>query len=224
MFSHRGGSGEEDKVSEYTQRTGTINVGLPKNNSETCLTIQVPNLYPTTSEVRKSHSSPVHNLNQRRRYSQGAVLVMPQYSMSTGELGNTSAFPTPWSCEADLFRHSSDNLKDLPSDSNFASTIDLLTVNHEPGCRDSESRRKTSWTGQERLSKPSKRHWPDDHLTPLDDICESPLVKTPNEPVQWSTAATEHSMLSQHSSTANTLFALDLVSASLQNDKGLVSP
>lgn len=199
---------------------------IPKNKSENSLTIQVPNLLDNIDSLdeggRKAHSSPIRH-PQRRRYSQGAVLVGPRYSVLTGELVNSSSSSSAWSSyDVDYVRHSSENLRELiqaEAANPFASTIHLLE--HESMASGGsisapEHRKKNQKTPQERLNKLAKRHWPDDHLIPLDDICESPLVKTPNEPATWS--AGHHSVLQQHSTT-NTLFA-DSLSAGLQLDKG----
>lgn len=214
MFQRRGinrdgSAGSAQNVFEDSPVSG----GMPKNNSDNCLTIQVP-LYDTTDtlmEPRKSHSSPSRHPLRPRRYSQGAVLVGPHFSVLSNELVNTSASPSPWSYDTDLLRHSTDNLRDITSDSSFPSTAQLLD---QESSSITDGRKKVLRTPHERLNKLAKRHWPEDHLIPLDDICESPLVKTPNEPAQWSA---EHREL--HSTTA-TLFALDSVNASLHLDKG----
>lgn len=216
MFRKRGDNrdGSAGSIQNFHEDS-PVSSGIPKNNSENCLTIQVP-LYETT-DSRKSHSSPSRHPLRPRRYSQGAVLVGPHFSVLSGELVNTSASPSPWSCDVDLLRHSSENLRDITSDSAFPSTAHLLDQDSlTSGSVSSDGRKKVSRTPHERLNKLAKRHWPDDHLIPLDDICESPLVKTPNEPAQWSA---EHRESHQLSTTA-TLFALDSVTASLHLDKG----
>lgn len=214
------------------RRDTTLGIGMPKNNSENCLTIQVPSLYENDNpivEPRKAHSSPTRH-PQRRRYSQGSVFVGSHFSVLNGdeelERINTisSSSPTPplWAFDEDLLRHSTENIPSYLDNSNpFPSSVHLLdqdeTTASGRSSTASDSRRKVSKTPQERLNKLAKRHWPEDNLIPLDDICESPLVKTPNEPAQWS--AGKNSALQQHSTTT-TLFALDSVSASLQLDKG----
>lgn len=211
---------------EDTERNRTEPLGrFPKNNSDNCLTIQVPSLfegYQPDREPRKSHSSPTRH-PQRRRYSQGAILDATQCSVFSRDSWDT----TPNSYDVDFLRHSSDNLQDVSSGHSnpFASTIALL--DHEStasggstSVTSSEARRKVTRTPQERLNKLAKRHWPDDHLIPLDDICESPLAKTPNSPVQWS-AGGQSGILQQHS-TSSTLFTLDssVTAAATAADKG----
>lgn len=233
MF-HKGIANEDESAKSNIHWLSPPRTGIPKNKSENSLTIQVPNLLDnidTLDEGRKAHSSPIRH-PQRRRYSQGAVLVGPRYSVLTGELVNSSSSSSAWSSyDVDYMRHSSENLRDLipaePSNP-FASTIHLLE-NESMASRGSisgssstttavaEYRKKNQKTPQERLNKLAKRHWPDDHLVPLDDICESPLVKTPNEPATWS--AGQNSVLQQLSSTSTTLFA-DSLSAGLHLDKG----
>lgn len=215
------------------RRDTTLGIGMPKNNSENCLTIQVPRLYENDNpivEPRKSHSSPTRH-PQRRRYSQGSVFVGSHFSVLNGDeelernTTRSSSSPTPpqWAFEEDLLRHSTEFIPSYLDNSNpFPSSVHLLdqeetTTTSGRSSTASESRRKVSKTPQERLNKLAKRHWPEDNLIPLDDICESPLVKTPNEPAQWS--AETNSVL-QQPSTTTTLFALDSVSASLQLDKG----
>lgn len=232
-----GGVGAQDH-NHHPRRSTSI--GMPKNNSENCLTIQVPSLFESDNLIiqpRNAHSSPVMN-GQRRRYSQGAILVPPHFSVLTGQFEinsiRSTSSPTPPCSQTDLdyLRHSTENLRDSYSDSSqkpFASTIHLLGDRESSslaglgrsalGSQSStlETRRKVSRTPHERLHKLAKRHWPEDNLIPLDDICESPLVKTPNEPAQWSAGTA--SSVQQHS-TSTTLFDLDSVSASLQLDKG----
>ena len=175
---------ERDSVSDDGGATSAL-TGLPKNNSDNCLTVQVHSLLESDDIVgpvvspRKAHSSPTRH-PQRRRYSQGAV---PHISLWSG---NTSAA----SDDGELFRHSTENLRHVSPDSNpFASTIQLM--DHESATSGSASgsestaRRKVS-RAPHKFAK--RQHWPEEqhHQVPLDDICESPLVKTPNEPAQWS--------------------------------------
>lgn len=162
--------------------------GLPKNNSDNCLTIQVPSLFENSDgEVsvpvaRNAHSSPT-NPSQRRRYSQGAILDVFATSQSLSS-----------SYDVDSLRHAS--LRDVSAaDTNpFSSTIHLMDqessiASGSASVTSSETRRKVTRTPQERLNKLAKRpYWPEDNLVPLDDICESPLVKTPKEPVEWAAA------------------------------------
>lgn len=230
MFPYRYGSekgGVSDFELQYQQkrRKSTSADFLPTtNSSDNCLTIQVPRLYDlenndvVAQEFRKAHSSPTRH-PQRRRYSQGAILD----TSSSLSIFSTGVY------DVDLLRHSTEKLRDISStDTNpFSSTIQLMDQESLASGSASvtssiETRRKVSRTPQERPNKLAKRQWPDDNLMPLDDICESPLVKTPNEPVQWSSFGNS---TVAHPSTTSTLFALDNVSATLQTttvDKGYV--
>lgn len=214
MFRHSREDSISDGAGTYNQPRRESNFffrGLPKNNSDNCLTIQVPEMAEDSDVVkerRRAQSSPTRHPTQRRRYSQGAVLDVQSFSIFRQD-----TLSSPSSCDEEYLRHSLDNLRHISSsDSNpFASTMHLMDHGSSSS---SEARRKTSRTAHERLHKLGN------NLNPLDDICESPLVKTPNEPVLWSLSPSAGSSTLQQQSTSGVLFALDSVSASLQANKG----
>lgn len=238
MFRQRDADGirdadEEGEVTDYhyyyqNRRKSTSADFLPTTNrSDNCLMTQVPHLFENNdgvvAQTRKAHSSPTRH-PQKRRYSQGAVLDAQSFSIFTTGVTSTPSY----SYDVDLLRHSTENLRDISSsDTNpFSSTMQLvdqesIASGSASVTSSTETRRKVSRTPQERLNKLAKRHWPEDNLIPLDDICESPLVKTPNEPVHWSSSAGGGISSLAHPSTTSTLFALDSLSSTLQTaDKG----
>lgn len=175
---------------------GSNGYPMPKNKSENNLTIiQVssfddddtkdPPPSPWLGEAapyrsdRRSHSSPI-KYNQRRRYSQGSVLAdsLRHHSVLTGDINPTTtatdtlSLASNWSTADTLFnvellRHSSENIRDLQLAS-APSNQSAITMNPT-------GRRPNKLQTKRHLSRPA-----DDHLIALDDICESPLVKSPN--------------------------------------------
>lgn len=152
--------------------------GLYRTPSFEQLNVIVPNCVDSSySSPRKVHSSPIRNINHRRRYSQGAVLIEKRFSVLDGDIVPLSELlQTSVSLENTVLedgkylRHSSENLRDL----NKFPPLQFLA--QEPKDYSPSSRLRS-------CNKVFKRHY--DQITGLDDIVESPLVKTPNNAHNW---------------------------------------